>query len=82
MSGKKFQLKDQETSFFDGESGLSVTRDEVVTIDTSAGTGKATMRAIKAGGLIEVTKPKADANGDASDKGAGAKEKPPKGDKK
>ena len=55
-SSKKYQLKDQETGFHDPETHLDVTRDQTVEIDTSKGVGKATLRAIKTGGLIEVSR--------------------------
>lgn len=56
MGVTKYRLKDQDTSFFDAESGLSVTRREVVEVDTSKGAGRATLRGIKAGRLIEVSR--------------------------
>ncbi len=47
-----YGLKDPVTSFYDDETGLSVTRDERVTI--GSGAGKKTAQMIAKGGLIEV----------------------------
>lgn len=59
---ERYQLKDQETTFFDPETRLKVVREGVVELDPSKRKGKLTLAAIKAGGLIEVnTEPKASA---------------------
>jgi hypothetical protein len=65
MAEKKetYVLKDQETSFFDDESGLTITRDEQVEIGD--GKGRKTVQMIKSGGLLKV---------DSSAAAAGAKE--------
>lgn len=54
MSTRKFRLNDQATSFVDPDTGFEITLDEEKEITVGKGVGKATLRAIKAGGLIEV----------------------------
>lgn len=52
--GKKtYELKDKNTSFFDDETRLEITRDQRVEI--GPGAGKKTTQMIAKGGLIEVT---------------------------
>lgn len=52
MGEKTYTLKDPETSFFDDETGLTVTRDQKVKIGEDA--GRKTMLMIEHGGLVEV----------------------------
>jgi hypothetical protein len=49
---KTFQLKDRQTSFYDPETQLEVTRDQKVEIGPSV--GKLTGQMIAKGGLVEV----------------------------
>lgn len=56
MAKKTYTLKDQSTGFFDPETGLDVSRDQSVEIDTEHGAGELTMRSIRAGRLIEVNR--------------------------
>ena len=67
-----YVLKDQETSFFDDESGLTITRDERVEIGD--GKGRKTVQMIKSGGLLKVDSSAAAAGGTKPEGGAGAKE--------
>ena len=50
----KYQLKDTDGGFYDDETGLDVSRDQVVDIDVKKGAGTKTMQMIQTGGLIEV----------------------------
>lgn len=50
--GKTYELKDKETSFYDDQTGLTVTRDQRVRI--GEGAGRKTLLAIRTGGLLEV----------------------------
>jgi hypothetical protein len=52
MAEKTYELKDQQTSFYDDETGLTVTRDERVKIGEDV--GRKTMLMIQHGGLVEV----------------------------
>jgi hypothetical protein len=65
-----YKLKDQETSFYDDETGLSVTRDEEVKIGMTK--GKKTLAMIRTGGLIKV-------NSSAAEGGAGSSAAPKTG---
>jgi DNA uptake protein ComE-like DNA-binding protein len=58
---KTYELKLKDTSFYDDETGLSVTRDEKVEI--GMGAGRKTLLMIKKGGLIEVKGPAAPPTG-------------------
>jgi len=49
---ESYKLKNPETSFYDDESRLEVTRDQVVEIGENA--GKKTLAMIRKGGLIKV----------------------------
>jgi hypothetical protein len=49
---KSYRLKDKEAGFFDDETGLDITRDQVVKI--GEGAGKKTLQMVRTGGLIEV----------------------------
>jgi hypothetical protein len=51
MAEKTYQLKDPNTSFYDDQSGLEVTRDQKVSI--GEGAGKKTLQMIAKGGLVE-----------------------------
>lgn len=51
---KTYQLKDKEAGFYDDETGLDVSRDQKVKIDTAKGAGTKTMQMIATGGLVEV----------------------------
>ena len=53
IEGKVYELKDKQTSFYDDGSGLAVTRDQRVRINTEKA-GRKTVTAIRTGGLIEV----------------------------
>jgi hypothetical protein len=61
---EKYKLKDAETSFYDDETGLSVTRDE--TVEIGSGKGKRTVLMIKTGGLLKVDSSAAE-GGDSKD---------------
>jgi hypothetical protein len=61
-----YRLKDQDTSFYDDETGLNVTRDQ--TVKVGPGQGKRTRAMIKSGGLIKVDSSAAEA-GAAKDTG-------------
>ncbi|HEV2762046.1 MAG TPA: hypothetical protein VGV38_03545 [Pyrinomonadaceae bacterium] len=50
--GKTYELKHKETSFYDDQTGLTVTRDQRVKIGEDA--GRRTLQMIRTGGLIEV----------------------------
>lgn len=52
-SAKVFRLNEQTGSFYDPETGMTITRSESVKIDKSSA-GVKTLAAIHAGGLIEV----------------------------
>jgi hypothetical protein len=54
ISPLRYRLRDQDTGFYDSETGLKVVRDDVVEIDLSKRVGKLTTGAIRAGRLIEV----------------------------
>lgn len=56
MSKKPFQLKDQDTGFFDPETATKIVRDQVVEIDMGKRVGRLTTQAIRAGRLIEVNR--------------------------
>jgi hypothetical protein len=70
MSTKtKVKLKDPETTFYDPETKLKVTRDQEVELGPKK--GRFTIAALNAGGLIEVgTKSKAAEKSDESEKSA------------
>lgn len=72
---RKFKLKDQTAGFVDPETGFEISLDEEKEITLGKGVGKATMRAIKAGGLVEVKTP-------AEKKEAKSKESSKTGDSK
>jgi hypothetical protein len=52
MAEKTYELKDKNTSFYDDETKLEVTRDQKVTV--GEGAGKKTLQMIAKGGLVEV----------------------------
>lgn len=68
--GKTYMLKDQETSFTDDQTGLTVTRDQKVKIDGGKA-GMKTLRMISSGGLIEVNEAPAPPSGFDANAGSG-----------
>lgn len=71
MSTKKvYELKDQTVGFFDPETKAKVVKDGTLEIDSKERTGKLTLAAIRAGGLIEVDTKAAEGKA-ASAKGKG-----------
>lgn len=65
-NGHDFKLREETGSFYDHETGLTITRSEVVQIDKS-NAGAKTLAAIHAGGLIEVRSESKQADGEGKE---------------
>lgn len=72
--GKNYRLRQQETSFYDDETGLTVTRSQEVRIDKGRA-GRKTLQMIKTGGLLAVDSSAAEA-APRKEGGDGAGQKP------
>lgn len=78
----RYQLKDKEAGFYDDETGLDISRDQVVELDLKKGVGTKTMQMIASGGLIEVktgTQKKEEESSEAGGKTASRTTSTPKG---